>query len=76
MYFVYHPHHKAIIVTEEEYPKYLADGWYKTPADFPSSIAGIATPTVEEKSPIEEAPKRKGRPPKAKAEDENASVEI
>ena len=82
MHFVYHPHHEPVIVAPEEYQHYLDNGWYDTPAKFPSNLAAdepkaeVSEPQAEEVEPIEAAPKKKGRPPKAKAEEIKGSVEL
>jgi hypothetical protein len=78
MYYVYHPHHAPVLLDNEaEYQQYLDNGWYNTPAKFPSNVAAQEPkPIVEEEPTVDAAPKKKGRPPKAKAEDESLSVEL
>ena len=66
MHFVYHPNHEPVIVPPEEYQKYLDNGWYDSPAKFPALEKD--TQDVQE-APPEQAPRKKGRPPKAKAEE-------
>ncbi len=49
MHYVYHPSHEAVIVSTEEYQKYLDSGWYDTPTKFPAMGAEIvAEPVVEQ----------------------------
>lgn len=69
MHFVYHPDHAPKIVPTEEYQKHLDSGWYDTPAKFPEN--------ADEREEMEQpaAPRKKGRPPKAKPEVEASSVE-
>jgi hypothetical protein len=81
-HFVYHPNHAPVIVEAEEYQQYLDNGWYDTPTKFPAQPLAVVA-KVEEKiepvveaEPAEAAPKKKGRPPKAKAEEVQASVEV
>lgn len=71
MHFVYHPHHEAIIVSPEEYQKYLDNGWYDTPTKFPAT--NLAN---EVKSPEVALTKKKGRPPRVKPEEVQASPAI
>lgn len=67
-HFVYHPHHEPVIVETAEYQTYLDNGWYDSPAKFP--------PVSEEiKDAVDAVPKKKGRPPKAKAEEMQLSCE-
>jgi hypothetical protein len=82
MHYVYHPHHEAVIVSTEEYQKYLDSGWYDTPTKFPKSALKEDAPVeAVEPAPVEavevvaiDAPKKKGRPPKAKPEEGIASI--
>lgn len=75
MHYVYHPHHEAVIVSPEEYQNYLDNGWFDSPAKFPNE--SMAKPELmDEPEPVEASPKKKGRPPKAKAEEVPASVEL
>lgn len=54
MHFVYHPHHEPIIVSAEEYPAYLADGWYDSPAKFSAKgLAPKAEPVAKEEPVVE-----------------------
>ena len=77
-HWIYHPQHQARIVGEQEYFKLLEEGWYDTPAKFPSvntrqGLGAVevkvpdAEEAAEEKVEIKETeePKRKaGRPKK------------
>lgn len=68
MHYVYHPHHEPVIVSPEEYSNYLENGWYDSPAKFPSVGMAESDP-LPESQPVEVMPKKKGRPPKAKVEE-------
>lgn len=68
-HYVFHPHHEAVVVSAEEYPTYLKSGWYDSPSKFPNaSMAGSQPEPAEEAAAASEMPKKKGRPPKARAE--------
>lgn len=58
-HYVFHPYHEAIVVSSNEYQKYLDAGWYDSPAKFPSLNEDVNEKEVEV-NPI----KKKGRPPK------------
>lgn len=77
MHFVYHPHHKPVIVHPEEYQKYLDDGWYDTPAKFPANLAAEGKPEEEQpQEQVDAQPRKKGRPPKAKPEEVQENIEL
>lgn len=65
-HFVYHPHHEPVIVSGAEYQHYLENGWYDTPAKFPNALS-----QKEDAESNDNAPKKKGRPPKVKQEEPN-----
>lgn len=61
MHYVYHPNQAAVIVPAEEYQKYLANGWYDTPAKFPEE--------TKEEAPEKPVSARRGRPAKEKTQE-------
>ena len=76
-HFVYHPNHAPVIVEAEEYQKYLDNGWYDTPAKFPEKALALEEKVEPESEPeVAEIPKKKGRPPKVKAEEGSAAIEV
>ena len=76
MHYVYHPHHQPVIVSPEEYQHYLENGWFDSPAKFPAKDDnGLSESDEQSELKVEAAPKKKGRPPKVKAEEAQASVD-
>ncbi len=78
MHYVYHPDHEAKVVDTQTYYKLLEDGWYDSPAKFPSAkteqglaaiVEEVEAPkevleVTEEEKQIEKEVKKKGRPKK------------
>lgn len=71
MHYVYHPDYEPLIVSSDEYPRYLRDGWYDTPAKFPCTLEIKAEEKKEEiegtektKEEIGDVKRKAGRPAK------------
>lgn len=68
-HWIYHPNFPAKIVTSAEYPVFLREGWFDTPAKFNDKPAEVPHETSVETIPVvteekvEDAPRRRGRPP-------------
>jgi hypothetical protein len=59
-HWIYHPYHQAVVVESKEYERYLSDGWYDSPAKFPTMLQ-----VDEEKISLDSTViKRRGRPKK------------
>lgn len=63
MHYIYHPDHVAKVVESSEYYKLLENGWYDSPAKFPSKTQGLSAKDEEKPEAIGEV-KKKGRPKK------------
>lgn len=74
-HYVYHPNHEAVIVSGADYERYLREGWFDSPAKFPQKVAETNAITPDGGSIAPEI-KKKGRPPKAKAEAVHVSVTV
>ncbi len=64
MHWIYHPEQEAKIVDSQAYYKLLEEGWYDTPAKFPSNLKEEEKEIVLEGLAGEESVKRRGRPPR------------
>jgi hypothetical protein len=76
MHWIYHPQHDAKIVGEQEYFKLLEEGWYDSPAKFPTvntqqglgtaevATAPLAEDVKQEETDVAIPEKKRGRPKK------------
>lgn len=70
MHYVYHPEHDAKVVDTQEYYTLLENGWYDTPAKFPSNNPVEEVKEIKEEELTEltglasDVPKPRGRPKK------------
>lgn len=72
--WIYHPYQKPQIVSDEEYPVYLQNGWFKNYMEIPGYIPDEHGENVNDSDEYyaqfeeddEPVIKKRGRPPKSK----------